>query len=296
VLAQNQFYSRTQHFLLSTYGSRWSKVNLAMLNAYIDDSGTAQEQKVAIASILVIPAKRIALLENEWENFRKKHGFDCFHTSVCVARNHKYEFRDWDDAKVATVISRMRQIVFKYSVRAFSMSINKSDYDEVIPAEFRELAGRYHFTWAIRSAIKFVDVWAQSRKTPIEYVFDFMGPAQKRERDEVDEVMEQSEEDHPGRFLGHYSFRNRCEIPSLQCADLLAWTCYQASLAIIHKHTIHPMAKGSWSAFVNRDNKDWLTAAVQTKKQLREWVEKEVADGRAIERFKRWKERRSGAV
>lgn len=59
---------------------------LAMFTVYIDDSGTAPEQQVAIASGLIFPAKRMAAMEREWRSFLQKQGIEQFHTSECVAR------------------------------------------------------------------------------------------------------------------------------------------------------------------------------------------------------------------
>lgn len=79
-----------------------------MFNVYIDDSGTAPDQRIAIASALIIPARRTKALEAEWENFRLKYGISQFHTSECVSRNRKSEFASWDEARVSEVLARVR--------------------------------------------------------------------------------------------------------------------------------------------------------------------------------------------
>jgi hypothetical protein len=109
-----------------------------MFTLYIDDSGTSPSQPVAIATALIIPRIQIVRLEKEWDKFRSKENFECFHTSEFYFRNPKSEFASWDDNKQERVFRRVRQISKKYGVRAISIAVNKKDYDEVVPAEMRK--------------------------------------------------------------------------------------------------------------------------------------------------------------
>src|ERR1700756_2280593 len=90
--------------------TRGHEVDVVMFILYIDDSGTAPDQHVAIATALIIPAVQIIRLEKEWESFRVNEGFKCFHTSPFAARNPKTEFANWDDVKQERVLRRVRQI------------------------------------------------------------------------------------------------------------------------------------------------------------------------------------------
>jgi hypothetical protein len=49
-----------------------------MFTAYIDDSGTAPEQKVAIATALVMPAHRIIAFQSEWNTFIESGAYQIF--------------------------------------------------------------------------------------------------------------------------------------------------------------------------------------------------------------------------
>lgn len=48
---------------------------MAFFSMYLDDSGTTPDQKVAVASALIVPAAQIRRLENEWNNLKKKEEF-----------------------------------------------------------------------------------------------------------------------------------------------------------------------------------------------------------------------------
>jgi hypothetical protein len=160
-----------------------------MFTLYIDDGGTDPKQPVAIATALKIPARQLMPLQREWDTFRKKEGFACFHTAEFMARNPKSEFADWNEAKQERIFKRVRQISKKYGVRALSVAVNKKDYDELMPDEYRPYFGKYHYTWAIRQLVSFVGRWYEvGAETPFEFVFQWMGSP----RDEKPSVVTQN--------------------------------------------------------------------------------------------------------
>jgi hypothetical protein len=283
--AQSQPYSRMKHALLSAYGAQWSKRYLAVFTVYIDDSGTDPAQPVAIASALIFPAMRLVAMEREWEALKAKEGFTCLHTSECAARNPRSDFALWDQKKVGSVLKKVRQFIFKYSVQSFSVAVSKSDHDSIIPGDFKRFVGRYHYTWAVDQACGFIEAWAQEKEVPMEYIFDMAGKNQKKE---IDAVMEHGEARFPGRFLGHHSFRNRCELPALQCADLFAWTCFQQARWRIKGKTLTPLAKENWDAFSSfGDDREakWCGAWTATPDALSDWVKKVQADKAELARL-----------
>jgi hypothetical protein len=250
-----------------------------MLTVYIDDSGTAPAQQVAIASGLILPTKRLIAFENEWKNFLEKEGITEFHTSVCVARNKHSEYADWDEKRVQRIVARVRQIIRKYFPKAFSISINKALYDAVIPDELRRVIGKQHYSWGVDAVCGFIWNWAHDRRVPIEYVFDNLDrKSQKAQKEEIEAAMSHGELMHPGDFAGHYSFRNRREVYALQCADLFAWTCYQRSLEMIAGKPLHPIAEECWKQFALWDNAQWSDTWIAPKDALEDWVRRVYAD------------------
>ena len=186
-----------------------------MFSVYIDDSGTDPNQRAAIATAFVVPAAQIIPLEREWDNLKKKYGFSDFHTSEMVARNYKSDFADWDETKQKKVFQRVREISKKYGIRAAAVSfaVNKVDYDNLVPLEYRNYFGG-HYTWAIRHGINFLEAWRQSRNiAPFEYVFDWAEPG-SIERIEIETVMAQAESIYQqrgrsGEFTNHTFRRQR---------------------------------------------------------------------------------------
>ena len=137
---------------------------MAMFTVYFDDSGTSPSQHVAIATAMVIPAMQIIRLEREWETFKLKEKFSCFHTSEFIAKNPDSEFADWDEDKRKRVFRRVRDITKKYATRAVSFAVYKEHYDQIVPQNLREVSGIHHYTWAIRHLITHLDDWKSAKK------------------------------------------------------------------------------------------------------------------------------------
>jgi Protein of unknown function (DUF3800) len=246
-----------------------------MFTAYIDDSGTAPEQKVAIATALVLPAHRIIKFQSEWNTFLEKWGIEDFHASECAVANPKSDFAGWDESKVRTVFKRIRQIIKKYGMCSYSLAVNKSDYDEVVPVEDRRLFGHNHYTYAIHNLLAFLDNWACRNEVehPLEFVFDWIDEkTQCKQKREIEDSIVRSEKTRPGRFAGHYSFGNRKEVPGLQCVDLIGWTCYRFALNTFGGPPLTNLQSECWQDFSNYRNGQWLTSIGQTRHQIREAV------------------------
>jgi len=245
-----------------------------MFSVYIDDSGTAPDQAVAMASVLTIPAKQIVALDKEWETFAAKAGFKEFHSSECIRRNHKSEFAQWDDDQVRAATARIRQISRKYAVRAFSFAVTKQDYDSLLTPEMKELFGRFHYTWAIQHVLTFCREWAHAVgvSLPFEYVFDWMESSPAKA--EVEDVMALFERGKPGHYT-NYSFKKRRDVPALQCTDLLAWSSYQVAQHHFFGKPLHPIADENYAGFLKFGD-EWLTARSISKEGLSVWVDKSV--------------------
>jgi hypothetical protein len=291
-----QIIGRTHHMLVSCWGKRWNEVWLAMCHftAYIDDSGTAPSNQVAIATALLIPADRIVALEREWDRLKKKEGFSCFRMTVFA------DSVNWKEENHARLYRRVREIIKKYGVRTVSFAVFKKDYDEAVPADLRQHSGTYHYSWAVRNLIDELSRWRRSHvKHPLEYVFQWMG---KRDpsRKEIETVMDQHEEVAIARGDGgeyaNYTFRHSKELPGLQCVDVLAWVSYQTALLAFCNTPLHPEAEIGWKDFDEHLGGTWRDAYTVSRSALEKWVNNPAA----VEHTKRWfaayKRKRAGKV
>jgi hypothetical protein len=291
VKSQEAHYSRICHALVSAYGSKWSERYLRMFSIYIDDSGSAPDQGFAIAAGIVFPANRIEAFEKEWSAFLGKEDIQELHASVCVARNPRSDFANWDDDRVDRVLLRAQQIIFKYSVKAFSIGIHKQDYNELVPKEMWLSVGQSHYVWALSSVLGLSYDWASSHSAPMEYVFDNASKAEKRD---IDEAMDYSEALYAGHFSGHYSFRSRKEVPGLQAVDLFAWVNYQAACDTRFGIPIKPVAEKLWFPFIQRNGEKWCTIQSLSREGLKMWV-KDTCGSTEDLRLRAYKQKRKEA-
>jgi hypothetical protein len=264
-----------------------------MFTVFIDDSGTDPKQAVAIASALVIPSRRLVALEKEWDKLKSEKGFDCFHSSICASKNPNKEFANWKDEEVRSLFIRVRKITKKYGIKAISYAVNRSDYDAVLPQQMRDEGGQNHYTWAIRIVLDELDKWAfkQLEGDPFEYLIDWVDPkAEKLRKEEIEMVMAQKESVFPGRYDGHYQFKKSCDFAGLQCADLLAWCCYQIALDAFTQKVPPALAKAAFYDF-ERHRPEWLMAITQTKEQLTKWASEQMSDTESSRSHREWLDR-----
>jgi Protein of unknown function (DUF3800) len=242
-----------------------------VFSIYIDDSGSAPEHRFAIAAGIVFPAKRLEAFQSEWDTLLDKEGIQELHASECVAHNPHSDFADWDNGRSERVLLRAQEIIFKYSVRAFSVGIHKQDYNEVVPKEMWLSVSQSHYVWGLSSVLGMSYDWASKQSAQMEYVFD---NASKEEKRDIQEAIDYSEAIYSGHFSGHQSFRSRKEVPGLQAADLYAWVNYQAACDTRFGIPIKPAAEKLWFRFILKDKKKWCTIQSLNRAGLERWVKK----------------------
>jgi hypothetical protein len=238
-----------------------------LYTVFSDDSGSSPEHKVVVACGIVVPTIKIVRMNSEWNRFLEKEGIRDFHTSVCVARNPRSDFANWDDARVQRVFARVRQITLRYSVRGFCILIYKQDYEGIVPRDMRDRIGSY-YTWALSSVLGLAHDYGLARSAAMKYVFD---TAEKEIKREIDDAMEYMELRFPGDFAD-YSFGNRREVPGLQAVDLFAWTCFQQGKRARVGQTIHKLGHESWNDYSKALNGEWAVAQSLNREGLEKWV------------------------
>lgn len=287
--ARNQaVYSRLRHMLLSVYGSAWSKRRLGMFTIYIDDSGTAPEQKMAVAAGIVVPAARISKFESEWTRFLREEHIPEFHASECLARNQHSPFASWDEETVRRVFSRVRQLTIRFSVKGYCIGIHKHDYDEVLTPDLKAAVGNSHYAWALSSVLGHALDFAEQHKAPMAYVFD---NAEKVVKREITDALEFAENIYPGKFAGNWTFGKRADIPALQGVDLFAWTCFQQFRRARFNTPIPSIANETDAGYALGRNGQWRTIQSLTREGIEKWAEKNRNNPRTSEIIKFKKER-----
>jgi hypothetical protein len=281
---------------VSAWGPRWIEVNVVMAQlytAYIDDSGTDPQQAVAIASALVIPASKIQALQAEWDAMRIKEVFPSFHMSEFSSPtpSAKSHFRGWGAEKHSRVYRQVRELIMNYGIATISFAVYKKDYDEVVPPDMRENAGKFHYTWAVRHLLAGLERWRSfvNVSAPFEFLFDYIKKGDER-REEIEDVMDQAESISPGVYQ-NYTFRNRERYPGLQCVDVLGWISYQFALRVYCEKPLVRDAEIGWKDFENfskRFEQPWRLAAALKRSELERWVKLERETGVSQPFFDEW--------
>lgn len=287
--------SRLAHALVSKWGGRWRELQLAFFTAYLDDSGSAREHPVAIASALLIPANVIERLDTNWKRFIAAQGIPDFHAAACAAPKSKEKHYDsWDDKKKRHVFMRVRKFCKDYGVQVFGFSVYKKTYDEVMPEDYKRYGGDY-YTWALRHVLVKIQEWRQARKIkePIEYVFDWQEIGDPV-RDEIDDLIGQYTEFYKEPI--HHDFQQRKKTPALQCADLIAWVCFQLGMEILHKKPMSPYADEclkdleTYQLYSRKmpASKKWFQLITVERPKLKLWITHEISDGHSLRLFEDW--------
>ena len=249
---------------------------MAALTAYFDDSGTHKQSPVAIAAAWLSPLKDWEKFCTSWQRVLDKEKFECFHFSEFAASNPKSEFADWDDAKKRRVLYKLRNIIKKTVQCGFTVAVSKSDYDEAITGDIRQEAGEFHYTWAVRCVIGFIERWREQGnvREPTEYIFDRLTEGKA----EIDLIFKGAESDSNsfhryGIYAGCHSFRDKKQVLPLQASDLAAWSMYQKA----HLDATGKAAPNYAVACFNDLVKgNFLQAGQAKRSQLAEWVRQEL--------------------
>ena len=260
-----------------------------MVNVYIDDSGTAPDQRIAIASALIVPVSRTGLLENEWTNFRQKYGIGekGFHSSECAARNQNSDYSGWSEEKTVLAFDRVSGITMKYGVAAFSFAVKKSDYNDLMPETWKAVGGYLHYTWALKHVLKLVRNWHDKTdpSRSMKYIFDWQEGEPKRE---LEKLMAMEECLRPGKYEEHYSFKKRKSIPALQCTDLLAWMSLSRARLFFEGTPMNLNAERVRARFVGYRDQQWLVGSTVSRGDLAETIRHHLIDGLSRDQKQEW--------
>jgi hypothetical protein len=102
--------------------------------------------------------------------------------------------------------------------------------------------------------------------------------------------MEQAEsmavEHHRSSFHTNFTFRRRCDIPVLQCTDALARVSYQTALYNFSGKPRHWLAGEAFQEYEKPPY--FLIGRTVNKKNLQDWIKKEMKHPKATELFRKW--------
>lgn len=109
-----------------------------MFTLYCDDSGTHNESEWAVAASIIAPVGQWEKFREEWQEIAKDEKFDVFHMANFVARKPPFHGPEWqDDENRRRTMSKLIGTIRCRATCAFVSAVQKSAYDEVVPAKIK---------------------------------------------------------------------------------------------------------------------------------------------------------------
>jgi hypothetical protein len=225
-----QCQSHLDHLILSIFPGNGDGGQMAFVTVHYDDSGTHPESSIALAACWVSTVDQWKDFERNWEELKQDEGFDTFHMTDFAAGEKK--FAGWSDDKKRRVLRRVCTIINTRVRVGYVASVTKKDYDEIITGRFRSYAGKYHYSFAVRTCAGFVAGWRKKyeQKSSMKYVFDQMGKGKGEIMAVLDAAIKQSKRESAVTGvppLTGYGFEDKKLICPLQASDVAAWTSFQ---------------------------------------------------------------------
>jgi hypothetical protein len=170
-------------------------VTVAAITVHFDDSGTHVQAPIAVIGGWVAPIGQWKRFTRTWKKALDELKMTECHMAHLAFNNKDSEFADksfWTDHRKTIAMRRLSWIISQHAIQGFCIGVIKKDYDEIFPEEAKAATGKFHYTYALRGAIGFMEQWRIDKgvSEPIEYIFDHMvkGP----ERAEIDRVFEEA--------------------------------------------------------------------------------------------------------
>jgi uncharacterized protein DUF3800 len=274
--------SSLRHIIGGLYLTEAPEVYVAVLNLYLDDSGTGPSQNLAVAAGWIAKMPTWDFFARDWEKIGKieSNKFDCMHMTDFVGGWK--DFKNWGGLpKKVQLATKLREIIKKRALKGFALGVAKDDFDAIVPAGLKVQGFENHYTFAIRRVLGMIDEWRQEQgledKT-IEYFFDWMDKHDPR-RQEIEGVFDRAK-GSPEAFEKYgidgagdsVHFRDRCKVLPLQAADMLAWSVYCVTVGEFSGKPPHQIARETFTDFYGHRARKFLEGGYMNRTHLAAWV------------------------
>lgn len=212
----------------------------AMLEFYMDDSGTHDGSRVVVWGGVVGYAEHMNGLESQWKArlanpCEGKPPIKAFHSSHLAAG--KGEFSGYSRAEIEATRINFRQIILDAGVTVLSFGISVDDWDEIVTGRARAVLGsaeRLILGQAVRAGCESARVEGQ----PISFQFD-KGRWSSDLGSIIRPAIEAAEIDSDSVSYGCSPVKDNM---ALQAADLVAHATYQFLVARLGDMAVEPNA------------------------------------------------------
>lgn len=196
---------------------RWAKKGIFVLQAFVDDSGSATGEKRLFLAGYILSVETWKSFSDEWaEALQEPRALKCLHMTQ--------SFYDWTKGERNRKIERLAAVIKKYRPLSIECSISTRDFKEILaphsPYDLRHPYFACFHALVIQSA-KLVEHFGL--EGPLDFVFDVQGNVGPDAAIWY-EVIKQLQGPSVRKILGGPPiFRNDEEVLPLQAADMLVW-------------------------------------------------------------------------
>jgi hypothetical protein len=202
---------------------------LAMLGAYLDDSGSHSTSDIVITAGVAGTEAELRSLEWLWRNELDapleglKPRLSRFHMTEC--QDFRGEFERWSRTETDYLCHRLQTAIIVSGVMAYGMACSRKDWDDLVSGDIRSVWGDAEGMCITNCFTKLI-AWAQQFTFDPEMSFIFDSRTKEVER-RAKTVFDAYQRwiDMP-RLVG-VSFLSSHKILPLQAADMVAWEFYQ---------------------------------------------------------------------
>lgn len=164
----------TEHIARAIAPSGWPEVQIAMLTAYFDASGTEHDQPAIVVAGFLSSAKDWAVFEELWTERLGRDGITYFHSTEFA--HSTSQFKGWRDrtADRKALMGDLLDIITANTYRKFGCTVQIKTWKGQVSAENREQFELNAYCLAGVASVCRLDTWAVRQRIarPIEVIFE----------------------------------------------------------------------------------------------------------------------------
>lgn len=149
---------------------------LAMLGAYLDDSGTHSTSDIVIVGGLAGTEWQLRSLEKPWQQHLdrpldgRKPSLRQFHMTEC--QDSRGEFEGWTRTETDYFCHQLQTVIIESGVVAYGMACSRKDWDDLVTGDIRAVWGNSESMCIINCFTRMIG-WAQAFTFDPEMSFIF---------------------------------------------------------------------------------------------------------------------------
>jgi hypothetical protein len=194
-----------------------------VLNAFIDDSASAEPGRKLVLAGYVHRATRWMKFSDAWQVLLDEEP-SIKYFKMSEAESRKGQFLGWEDGKVLKKLYRLAGLIERYKPWSIACSVSVDDYEEI----FKPIAP-YDFRYPYFPCFTAIVIGAarvhlgMGLSDPVDFVFDDQGEIGEEALLWFEMIMESQSPEIKSLVPNKPIFRNDQQILPLQAADFLAW-------------------------------------------------------------------------